>query len=372
MKSFLHLLLLGSLLIGINDSPTFASADLSAEKVFEHSEVLWGFDFLSAKEMILTDQAGKVFLLDLESGATNTVQNTPSIFYKGQGGLMDIRLHPEFKSNRLIYISYSTRTESGSSTRLARARLEENELKELQILFTAKPYISATNHYGSRIAFDGKGYVFLSIGDRTKRDLAQDLSTHMGSVIRLHDDGRVPEDNPFAKDSKARSEIWSYGHRNPQGLFYDKDSDELWLHEHGPRGGDEINLVKPGRNYGWPKVTKGREYWGPKIGKEKSEGMVEPVHSYTPSIAPSGFIRYSGKKFPDWKSHFFLGALALRHLNKVQIEDGVFVNEERYFESLKERIRAVGESPSGDIYFSADSGKLYRILKTEASEKTAQ
>lgn len=223
-------------------------------------------------------------------------------------------------------------------------------------------------HFGSRIAFDEKGHVYFGVGDRGERPTAQDLDNHAGSVMRLHRDGRIPEDNPFSNRDDVLSEIWSYGHRNPQGMAYDSVHNRLWLIEHGPRGGDEINLVLPGRNYGWPVISYGKEYWGPIAVGEGThrEGMEQPVKQYTPSIAPSSLLLYSGKAFPAWRGNLFAGALKLRHINRVTLsKEGNAIAEERLLTNLDERVRALAESPQGWIFFSTDSGKIYVVKPVE-------
>jgi glucose/arabinose dehydrogenase len=220
-------------------------------------------------------------------------------------------------------------------------------------------------HFGSRIAFDANGHVFFGVGDRGKRPMAQDLSNHVGTIIRLNLDGSVPSDNPYFGNPGTRSEVWSFGHRNPQGLVFDVPTSRLWEIEHGPRGGDEINLITKARNYGWPVISHGKEYWGPvAVGEGTSKpGMEQPRKVYIPSIAPGSLVLYRGKAFPEWYGNLFAGALKLRHLNRIELSpSGQVVNEERILEDLNERIRALAISPEDWIYFSTDSGRILRIL----------
>lgn len=332
------------------------------EKVLSDYGVIWGFDFIDEENILLTEREGSLYRVNLKNKQRTKIQGVPTVLNKGQGGLLDIKLHPDFKKNNWIYFTYSHADKDKNTTRLARAKLNKNTLDKFEILFTAEPFSDNTIHFGSRIVFDGQGHVFFSVGDRNERKKAQDLKTHNGKILRLTEDGKVPQDNPFAKDKNKKTEIWSYGHRNPQGIFYDFETKELWSSEHGPRGGDEINLILKGRNYGWPVITYGREYWGPKIGEESKEGMEQPIKMYKPSIASGTLFIYKGDKYPGWKNSFFQGALALNHLNRVEIKNHKAVNEERLFSNQFGRIRHVHASPAGYIYFSTDSGELYKIL----------
>ena len=247
---------------------------------------------------------------------------------------------------------------------MARARIKNGSLVNWQDLLVSDSATGTGRHFGSRIAFDNQGHVFFGIGDRGERDNAQDLSNHAGSIIRLNLDGTVPDDNPFVNQQDKRDEIWSYGHRNPQGLVFDPQKKNLWSIEHGPRGGDEINLIKKGNNYGWPVVSHGKEYWGPISVGEGTEkpGMESPLKVYIPSIAPGSLIYYSAEAFPGWQNSLFSGALKLRHLNRVTVlGDGQLGEEQRLLESLDERIRALKQGPQGWIYFSTDNGKIMRL-----------
>jgi len=333
------------------------------EGVFKTKDVIWGMTFLSAEEILFTEKSGSIFKLNLKSGNLQRILGVPKVHPHGQGGLMDIQLDPEFSKNSWVYISYSIENREQSwSTRIARARLKNNRLTELQVLFTADIQSDEGVHFGSRIVFDGKGHIFFGMGDRGQRELAQSLAHHNGKIFRLHDDGRIPSTNPFAKTKAARPEIWAYGNRNPQGLARHFQTGELWEIEHGPRGGDEINRILPGRNYGWPVITFGREYGGPKIGEGTSKsGMEQPVYQFTPSIAPSSLMIYSGKVFKAWKGDFFSASLVLQHINRLRFEDDTLRGEERFLSDLKERFRHIVESPDGLIYTSTDSGKIYRL-----------
>jgi glucose/arabinose dehydrogenase len=275
-----------------------------------------------------------------------------------------VALGPNYQNDGWIYFTYSKPANSAAATTLARARLDDLRLVDWQDLLVTDSATTTRHHFGSRIAFDGEDHVYFGVGDRGDRHAAQNLGNHQGTIIRLNLDGSVPADNPFLRDASARAEIWSYGHRNPQGMAYDPLQRRLWEIEHGPRGGDEINLVLPGRNYGWPVISHGMEYWGPvAVGEGTSKaGMEQPYKVYIPSIAPGSLMLYHGVAFPDWQGSLFAGALKLRHLNRISLAaDGTVSGEQRLLEDLQERIRAVIEGPEGWIYFSTDSGRILRI-----------
>ena len=337
---------------------------LKVEQLVGGLGVPWGMTFISASEMLITERGGRIRLLDTESLALREVANAPAVVAEGQGGLLDVAVGPDFASDGWIYFTYSKRVNDEAATTLARARLDNGRLDDWQDLLVSDSATGRRQHFGSRIAFDGKGHLFFGIGDRGERDQAQDTSNHIGAVIRLRLDGSIPADNPFVGNAAVRDEIWSYGHRNPQGLIYDRPTGRLWLNEHGPRGGDEINLVQSGRNYGWPVISYGKEYWGPlSVGEgTHREGMEQPVKYYDPSIAPSSLMLYRGDAFPEWRGNLFSGALKLRHLNRVSLSSsGEAIGEERLLEGLGERIRALTTGPDGRIFLSTDSGKILRL-----------
>ena len=342
------------------------------ETISERLGVTWGMVFLNPDKIFFTERAGKIGILVPSSGEIIYLQGGPKVRASGQGGLLDVAVRPNYKADDWIYFTYSKpikgKGQVRSATTLARAILKGNQLVKLEDVLVTKSVSNSDYHFGSRITFDEKGYLFFSIGDRGHRPNSQDLNTHSGSILRLKMDGSVPDNNPFVNQNDALPEIWSYGHRNPQGLFYDMQKKLLWSIEHGPRGGDEINLINPGLNYGWPVISYGKEYYSPaQVGESThKEGMEQPVKYYIPSIAPGSLIVYSGKAFPNWKGNLFSGALAKRHLNRVEINlDGKAVDEERLLEKLWERIRAIVESPEGWIYLSTDTGKILRIKPAE-------
>ncbi len=324
----------------------------------------WGLAFISDGEIIVTDRDGKIRLVNIKTGKLRVLKGAPAVLADGQGGMLDVAVPPDFKRGDWIYFTFVREKNAEGVTVLARARLQGDQLVKWQDLLETQSATDTTYHFGSRITFDEAGHVYFGVGDRGVRPTAQDLTNHNGTVMRLTRDGKIPKDNPFIKRRNVLPQIWSYGHRNPQGIAYDLQNRRLWVIEHGPRGGDEINLVLPGRNYGWPVISYGKEYWAPlQVGEgTEREGMEQPVKQYTPSIAPGSLLLYTGAVFPNWRGNLFSGALKLQHLNRVTINtQGQAVAEERLLEGLNERVRALTQSPQGWIYFSTDSGKLYSI-----------
>jgi glucose/arabinose dehydrogenase len=335
----------------------------SMEVLTEQKDVIWGFDFLPDGRIVFTEVRGQVKLLDPGKKSVQTVTGIPQAVRQGQGGMLDVRAHPDFAKNAQIYLTYSEAVDGKMTTTLGRGRLEGTELKDYRKLFSAFEPSGNEIHFGSRIEFDGAGHLFMSFGDRNERDKAQDLRYHNGKILRLNEDGTAPADNPYAKEPAAKPEIWSYGHRNPQGLAKHPITGELWSAEYGPRGGDEINLIHAGANYGWPVITYGREYWGPKIGEgTEKPGMEQPVVHWAPSISPSGIGFYTGDTFPKWKGDLFVAALSGQHLRRLVLENGKVVKQEPLFGDLGWRFREVRQGPDGLLYFSTDEGKLGRLI----------
>lgn len=341
---------------------------LEAEPEFQINQVAqldgipWGMAQLSSNRLLVTVLDGQLLRIDTKTGEKHNITGLPKIARLGQGGLLDIALAPDFETSSWIYLTYAHPTKEGATTALARAKLMDDKLVDWQDLLIANASSSSGQHFGSRIAFDGKGHVFFSVGDRGERANAQDLSNHAGSILRLNLDGSVPGDNPYVRHGNISPEIWSFGHRNPQGLFFDSTTQLLWSNEHGPRGGDEINLIRVGANYGWPIVSYGKEYWAPlQVGEATSkEGIEDPKKVFIPSIAPSSLLIYRGELFADWHGDFLSTALALRHLNNVRLKSGK-VFETRFLEALNERMRDVIEMDDGSLMISTDSGKLLRV-----------
>ena len=322
----------------------------------------WAVAFLNEEELLITERPGRIQHHNLATNTTTQVTGLPTIAASGQGGLLDLALHPQFEENNLIYYTYSKQTNQTTSTTLARARYENHALHEQEELISAGA--GTTNrHYGSRIALDDT-YVYVSIGDRGERERAQDKSDLAGTIIRLYHNGSTPQDNPFVEETNARDEIYAYGVRNPQGLIIHPRTGELWEQEHGPRGGDEVNVIRAGNNYGWPNFTLGREYYGPSIGVDTPpEGITGPLHHWTPSIAPSGMTYYQATAIPEWTDNIFIGALAGELLTRLVFEEEQLIHEEQLLQGTIGRIRDVRTGPDGKLYLLTDqrNGGLYRI-----------
>ena len=363
----------------------------SAQQVFESQRVRFQTEvvvtglkqpsalvFLPDSRALLVERQKGVDLLDVKSGTLTPVEggpgaligtdtgvhdaNRPATLTGEDAGFHDVVLHPDYAKNGWIYLSYSEGPPERSTTVVDRYRLRENKFVDRQRIFTADAYSEDRFHYGGRMVFLD-GYLFLTVGERHHQDRAQELTNDAGKILRLRDDGTVPPDNPFVGTKDARPEIWSYGHRNPQGLVVHPETQELWENEHGPLGGDELNIIHRGANYGWPVISYGWQYDGGPIGKGiiKQEGMEQPVWVWTPGIAPSGFMIYTGSKFPQWRGSFFIGAMAGRHLNRIVVEAGRVVMEERLMNRQAGRVRLVAQSPDGYIYIGNDDGQLLRL-----------
>jgi glucose/arabinose dehydrogenase len=332
------------------------------ETLTKNQGVIWSMAFVDSDHILFSVRSGQFKKIALSTGKVTDIKGAPSVFEKGQGGLLGLLLDKDFQKNKKIYFSYAKEQAGKASTALASAVLKESELVDVREIFVAKPAVSGGVHFGGRLAQDNQGHLYLSVGERGERDFAQKLDSHHGKIIRLMSDGSIPKDNPFINRAGALPEIFSFGQRNPQGLFFDGEKNILWESEHGPRGGDEINIIKAGANYGWPVVTYGKEYWGPKIGEgSEKEGIESPLYQFTPSIAPSGLLLYKGSAFKNWKGNLFSGSLVLTHLNRLVLEGGKIVKEERLLENLVERFREVIEGPDGLIYLSTDNGMILRL-----------
>ncbi len=338
-------------------------------------ENVWGMTFLPNGDLLVTERPGRLRIIRKGILLKDAVKGTPDVFSRGQGGLLDVTLHPNFASNHFIYFSYSKPLEEGSTTAVARGKFENDTITGLQDIFVADT--KGGGHYGSRLVFDNDGYLFVTVGDRQappKGDLAshpaQDISNHHGTVNRLFDDGRIPPDNPFVGRSGAKPSIWSYGHRNPQGLTINRATGEIWETEHGPQGGDELNLIRKGVNYGWPVIGQGVNYGGAVLhASTRKAGMEPPVHFWVPSIATAGALFYTGDKFPKWKGNIFVGGMVGQQVARVTMDGNKSVSEETLF-SGEGRIRAISQGPDGYIYLgidgAADKPGIIRLEPTKA------
>ncbi|MBW9258390.1 MAG: PQQ-dependent sugar dehydrogenase [Candidatus Thiodiazotropha sp. (ex. Lucinisca nassula)] len=365
---------ISSLLFACTTQPLLADRPIETEKqaigyeiVTEQLSSPWAMAFLPDGAMLITEKNGKLRYLDA-TGKLDPIpiQGLPEIRSHGQGGLLDVTLHPEFASNRYIYISYAERTGNRYGTTVMRAKLKNHSLEEPEVIFRLSNKTKSRHHFGSRLVFDNQGFLFITLGDRGDGPRAQDLADHAGSLIRLHDDGRIPKDNPFIDNAQVKPEIYSYGHRNIQGAALHPVSGSLWTHEHGPQGGDEINIPTAGRNYGWPIITYGVNYViGTKIGEGTHKaGMEQPVHTWIPSIAPSGMAFYTGEQFPHWKGNLFVGSLKFQQLVRLEIDNDKISHEERLLTDELGRIRDVRQGPDGMLYLLTDerNGKLVRVI----------
>ena len=345
------------------------------EAVAEGLEHPWSLAFLSEEEALVTERPGRLSRVDLATGERRLVTGVPEVAHTGQGGLLDVAIRPDYEENGWVYLTYAASGSGGYATHLGRGRLEGNNLTDFQVLLVADPFVSGGRHFGSRLLFDDEGRLFMTVGDRGERDRAQDPSDLLGATLRLTDEGGVPENNPFAAPGRTRSgeprpEIYSYGHRNSQGMALHPETGRLWQHEHGPRGGDEINLPEPGGNFGWPLASYGREYLTRRaIGPDpdEQEGIVPPVHYWEDSLAPSGMAFYSGTSFPDWEGDLFIGSLARERLSRLELEGEEVVGEEPLLQEMGWRVRDVRTGPDGNLYLLVDASvaPMVRLVPEE-------
>jgi glucose/arabinose dehydrogenase len=330
----------------------------------------WAMAFLPDGELLVTDRGGELYVVSgvtENSTQTEPVAGAPKVLAGGQGGLLDLELHPDYDKNGWIYLSYVAPKQKGESgrggnTALMRARLKDNQLIDQQLLFKAQPNYSSKRHYGGRIAFDADNHVYLTVGDRGSRDEVQRLDNYLGKVYRLHDDGSVPEDNPFTSVANAVTATWSYGHRNPQGMAVHPETGKLWAHEHGPKGGDELNLIIGGKNYGWPSITYGVNYSGTRITDQQAkEGMEQPVTYWVPSIAPCGMSFVNSDQFPAWRNNILVGSLKFAQVRRLELEGDKVVHEETLLDGIG-RVRAIEQGPDGNIYIAVEGpGRIVRL-----------
>lgn len=325
----------------------------------------WGLAFLPDGRMLVTEREGALRLVSAAGEVGPPLGGVPEVAAFGQGGLLDVILDPDHEANGVIYLSYAARGDGGYGTRVARARLAGDRLTDVQVIFDAEPKSRGGRHFGSRLVFDREGFLFITQGDRGDRPRAQDPTDHAGALMRIRPDGGIPADNPFHTGLGGHPEIYSYGHRNPQGMALHPETGRVWLHEHGPRGGDEVNIPVKGGNFGWPVLTFGIGYDGSRIGQgTRREGMEDPIHQWTPSIAPSGMAFYTGAAFPQWRGDLFVGALKDRMVVRLKLDGERVVREERMLENLARRIRDVRDGPDGYLYLLTDhrDGEILRMV----------
>jgi glucose/arabinose dehydrogenase len=338
--------------------------------VAEGLEHPWGIAFLPDGRALVTERPGRLRIVATDGKLGEPLAGVPAVHAVNQGGLLDVALDPDFGANRLVYLSFAEPRDGGSGTAVARGRLTEGGLADVQVIFRQQPTVKGGHHFGSRLVFARDGRLFVTLGDRfSERARAQTLDSHLGKVVRIERDGKVPADNPFVDRAGALPEIWTYGHRNVQGAALHPATGELWTHEHGPRGGDELNRTLAGRNYGWPTVSYGIEYSGGKISDSPTApGIEPPVHHWVPSIATSGLLFYTGDRFPKWRGSAFVGGLASKQVARLEMDGDRVVSEERLLEGVvDQRVRDVEQGPDGFIYLLTDE-KKGRLLRMEPAE----
>jgi glucose/arabinose dehydrogenase len=340
------------------------AGSISVVTVAEDLEQPWGLAFLPDGRMLVTEKEGRLRLVDANGMVSEPLAGVPEVDDGGQGGLLDVALDPDFASNQRVYLSYSEPGSEGSGTAVARGTLAGNGLEAVEVIWRQQPKLGSGQHFGSRLVFLQDGTLIVTLGDRNRRQYIADLKSQVGKLARINPDGSVPQDNPFVGDPAYSPDIYSLGHRNVQGAALHPDTGELWTVEHGARGGDEINIPQPGKDYGWPVISYGREYSGEKIGEGASKpGLEQPVYYWDPSIAPSGMAFYTGDRFPAWKGNLFVGALKFRLLVRLELDGDRIVREERLLEDMGDRIRDVRQGPDGYLYLltDEDDGRILRL-----------
>lgn len=348
---------------------TITDANLKVDTVASGLKMPWATAILPNGYLLVTERTGKLRLVKNGVLDPQEISGVPEVWYKGQGGLLDIALHPDYNKNGWIYISYSSPKaegeegdDGGANTALIRAKLKDHALVDIQKLFKAIPNVKGNVHFGGRIVFDKKGYVFLSLGERGQKENSQNLGKDQGKVVRLHEDGKIPTDNPFVKTAGARPEIWTYGHRNPQGMVIHPTTGVIWEHEHGPQGGDELNIVEKGKNYGWPLITFGIDYDNSIISKDTARaGLEQPVIYWKPSIAPCGMTFVTSPKFKEWNGDLIVGSLKFRQLHHLVVKGNKVTKREVFLDGIG-RVRDIRQAQDGNLYVTLeDLGKVVRI-----------
>jgi aldose sugar dehydrogenase len=348
------------------DTAPDAPLTYTVQTLYESFNNPWGMTWLPDGRMLVTERAGDILVFKNDKFTGEKLTGVPKVFNNGQGGLLDIQVHPNYATNKWIYIAYAKPVEGGATTAIARFKLNGNQVTDLTELFTAKPYITANYHFGSRIVFDKNNFMYFAVGERGTQPKVQELDNDHGKIHRLTDDGKVPNDNPFVSQKGANGSIWTYGHRNPQGMVYDAATDRIWAAEHGPKGGDELNLILKGKNYGWPKTSYGINYDGTILTENKElPGVENPVRFWVPSIGPCGITIVKSNLYPEWKGNILVGALAFRHVARVQLNGTKYVTEERLVDG-KGRVRHVAESPDGYIYVITEGpGLMMKLIPSK-------
>ena len=325
----------------------------------------WGMVFLPNGDILVTEKKGEIKIIRNGKLLDEQIEGVPDVEVRGQGGLMDIELHPQYEQNGFVYLSYASSEGSGrgGNTTVARFNFDGKQFTNKKVLYKAEPNTTAGQHFGSRLEFDREGYLYFSVGDRGNRDVnPQDITRDNGKIYRILDDGGIPTDNPFVNIAGAKKAIYSYGHRNPQGLAMDPSTGKIWSHEHGPQGGDEVNLIQPGKNYGWPIISYGINYSGTEFAEATSkEGMEQPVIYWVPSIAPCGMTFVTGDKYPGWDGDLIVGSLKFNYLVHATVEGDKIVKQEKIAEGIG-RVRNVELSPDGYLYVGVEGKGMYKLL----------
>jgi glucose/arabinose dehydrogenase len=359
---FLCLILISILTCAQDKTPI--NTENGHEVIVSDLNIPWGFTFLPDGSILINEKAGE--LIHFQNGQKIAISGLPDIYLRGQGGLMDIIIHPNYDENGWIYFSYaSSKGEGqGGNTAIARAKLRRNSLDHIEILYKATPNTKKGQHFGSRLVFDKAGYLFFTIGERGNRNVnPQDISRDCGKVYRLNADGSIPKDNPFIDEPNAKKAIYSYGHRNPQGMTLHPKTKDIWSHEHGPKGGDEINIIKAGKNYGWPVISYGVNYNGTSLTElTEKNSMEQPLHYWDPSIAPSGMAFINSNKYGDWNGNLLVGSLKFQYLDMCTIIENKVIKEERLLDGLG-RVRSVEQGPDGYIYVGIENLGIVKLIR---------
>ncbi len=338
----------------------------ATELIVDGIDIPWGMDFINETEFLVTDKKG--ILYHVKNGVKTEVSGLPKVYVRGQGGLLDVALHPNFKSNKIVYLAISVNLEGdeGGNTAIYSGTFEKFKINNMKLLYKAVPNTKKGQHFGSRIVFDDKGHLFFGVGDRGNRDVnPQDIKNDGGKIYRLNLDGSIPNDNPFVNKQGAKKAVYTYGNRNPQGLIFHPITGELWEHEHGPKGGDEINIIEKGKNYGWPVITYGINYSGTSItDKREMPGMEQPLYYWVPSIAPSGMAFSTSDIYKDWKGDLFVGSLKFKYLERLVIRDKKVIKREKILDEIG-RVRNVKEGPDGYLYIGVDGKGILKVIIKE-------